>query len=76
MPGTQAENMTASPSQINAGRTLATLLAERGPLAAAPALTLVRNLVLQTADLHAAGMIHGAIFLSTVLLEDMDSPRL
>jgi serine/threonine protein kinase len=68
--------MTVSASQIDANRTLASLLAERGTLPVAAALALVRSLTLQVADLHAAGMIHGAIVPATVVLNDHDLPRL
>ena len=68
--------MTVTPSQINAGRTLATVLAERGKLPIATALALVRSLALQTVDLHDARMIHGAIGPATILLDDRDVPRL
>src|SRR5579863_1205987 len=68
--------MTVGPSQIHAGRTLASVLEERGKFEAVSALALVRNLARQIGEIHATGMIHGAIALEAIRLDDSDVPRL
>src|SRR5579872_1822379 len=68
--------MTASPSQINAGRTLAGLLSERGRLDVVPAQALIWNIARQLGERHALGMIHGAIALQTIQVDDPNAPRL
>ncbi|HEY2251737.1 MAG TPA: hypothetical protein VGH74_11775, partial [Planctomycetaceae bacterium] len=63
-------------ARTSESRTLATLLAERGTLTVAAALAQVRNLAQQVGELHAAGMIHGAIDPAVIPLDDFDVPQL
>ncbi len=68
--------MTAPPSEVNAGRTLASLLTERQVLSVAQGVKLVRTLAEQVAALHAADRIHGTITIAVVSVEDDLTPVL
>src|SRR5262245_42054054 len=68
--------MTNSPSQIDAGRTLDVMLAERQTLTAPHAVVLTVQLAEQIVNLHTAGLIHGAIAPPAIMLAGDDQARL
>ncbi len=62
--------MTASPSSVNAGRTLASLLAEQPALGAPQAVRILRQLATQVAALHDTGLLHHGITIAGVVFDD------
>src|SRR6266404_4924244 len=66
--------MTASPSSVNAGRTLASLLAEQPVLEVPQVVLIVRQLAAQVADLHESGLLRRGFNAVEIALADSGAP--